>query len=380
MKTSTNRFLTTHTGSLPRPRHLLDLYGRSAADEVDAVLAEAVKSVVAQQVDTGIDVINDGEFGKAVRSTGDADHGHGTWNLYICERVTGLTNAAEDTWKDRRSKDRAAFSGYYGDAVQKSNPNACVGEVRFQGDDLVDRDLKNLTAALGTTSPAEAFLPAVSPASIVYAFPNIYYSDDDEYRRAVAEAVREEYLAIAEAGFTLQIDDPVLVASWDVWPDSDLQAYRRVAARDVELLNHALRGIPAEQVRYHLCWGSWNGPHSTDLPLADIVDLMLQVSAGGYVVEAANPQHEHEWKVWKDVRLPDDKILIPGVVTHKTPVIEHPEVVADRIVRYAEVVGRERVVAGTDCGVGGRIAPDVAWAKLASLVEGAQHASARLWT
>jgi 5-methyltetrahydropteroyltriglutamate--homocysteine methyltransferase len=189
-----------------------------------------------------------------------------------------------------------------------------------------------------------------------------------------------EYLAIAEAGLTLQIDDPVLVAAWDFWPDDDLDAYRAVARRDVELLNEALRGIPTEGIRYHLCWGSWQGPHRSDLPLADVLDLMLEIRAGAYLVEAANPQHEHEHKLWRDTTLPDGATLIPGVVTHKTSVVEHPEVVADRILRYADAVGRERVMAGTDCGLGGRISSDVAWAKLAALAQGARLASDRLWT
>ena len=276
------------------------------------------------------------------------------------------------------SKDRTAFPAFYGAGGRRQPAEGgragqvgktaqvftCTGPIAYTRQELVARDIAHLQAALDGAAPAGAFLPAVSPGSLPSLIPDRHHADEDAYRQALAGALREEYLAIADAGLTLQIDDPVLVAAWDFWPDDDLDAYRAVARRDVELLNEALRGIPTEQIRYHLCWGSWQGPHRSDLPLADVLDLMLEIRAGAYLVEAANAQHEHEWKLWRDTALPDGATLIPGVVTHKTSVVEHPEVVADRIVRYAELVGPERVMAGTDCGLGGRISSDVAWAKL----------------
>jgi 5-methyltetrahydropteroyltriglutamate--homocysteine methyltransferase len=388
---STQRILTTHTGSLPRPPEILEAFADGGPSE--ELLAGAVRDVVRRQADTGVDVVGDGEFGKPTDTTNDADHGHGVWALYVRERLTGFE------WVDGEkaspsSKDRSAFPAFYGSGGRRQPAEGgragevgttaqvftCTGPIAYCGQELVARDIAHLKAALDGSDAAGAFLPAVSPGSLPSLIPDRHHRDEDAYRQALASALREEYLAIADAGLTLQIDDPVLVAAWDFWPDDDLDAYRAVARRDVELLNEALRGIPTEQIRYHLCWGSWQGPHRSDLPLADVLDLMLEIRAGAYLVEAANAQHEHEWKLWRDAALPDGATLIPGVVTHKTSVVEHPEVVADRIVRYAELVGRERVMAGTDCGLGGRISSDVAWAKLDALVEGARLASERLST
>ncbi len=393
MGATSRRILTTHTGSLPRPPALLEQYARPEAERSADVLAGAVADVVHRQVNTGLDVVGDGEFGKPTDTTDDADHGHGVWAMYVRERLTGF-EWVEGEKRSPVSKDRAAFATFYGTGARRQPAESgragevgaatqvwtCTGPIAYRGQELVARDIANLEAALDGADPATAFLPAVSPGSLPSLIPDLHHGDEDAYRQALAEALREEYLAIAAAGFTLQIDDPVLVAAWDWWPGDDRHAYRRAAARDVELLNEALRGIPREQIRYHLCWGSWQGPHRSDLPLADVVDLMLEIDAGAYLVEAANPRHEHEWRLWRDVALPDDTLLVPGVVTHKTSVVEHPEVVADRIDRYAGIVGPERVMAGTDCGVGGRISSDVAWAKLAALVEGARLATARLWT
>ncbi len=383
------RIQTTHTGSLPRPPEILAAFADGGPSE--ELLGGAVRDVVARQADTGVDVVGDGEFGKPTDTTNDADHGHGVWALYVRERLTGFE------WVDGEkaspsSKDRTAFPAFYGSGGRRQPAEGgragevgktaqvftCTGPIAYNGQELVARDIAHLQAALDGADAAGAFLPAVSPGSLPSLIPDRHHPDEDAYRQALAGALREEYLAIAEAGLTLQIDDPVLVAAWDFWPDDDLDAYRAVARRDIELLNEALRGIPTEQIRYHLCWGSWQGPHRSDLPLADVIDLMLEIRAGAYLVEAANAQHEHEWKLWRDTALPDGATLIPGVVTHKTSVVEHPEVVADRIVRYAELVGPERVMAGTDCGLGGRISSDVAWAKLDALVEGARLASDRL--
>jgi 5-methyltetrahydropteroyltriglutamate--homocysteine methyltransferase len=385
------RIQTTHTGSLPRPPEILEAFADGGPSE--ELLAGAVRDVVRRQADTGVDVVGDGEFGKPKDTTNDADHGHGVWALYVHERLTGFE------WVDGEkaspsSKDRSAFPAFYGSGGRRQPAEGgragevgtttqvftCTGPIAYCGQELVARDIAHLKAALDGSDAAGAFLPAVSPGSLPSLIPDRHHRDEDAYRQALASALREEYLAIADAGLTLQIDDPVLVAAWDFWPDDDLDAYRAVARRDVELLNEALRGIPTERIRYHLCWGSWQGPHRSDLPLADVMDLMLEIRAGAYLVEAANAQHEHEWKLWRDTALPDGATLIPGVVTHKTSVVEHPEVVADRIVRYAELVGPERVMAGTDCGLGGRISSDVAWAKLDALVEGARLASERLST
>ena len=399
MKRSTDRILTTHSGSLIRTREIIEgMKARTIGrpydrDTLDAAIRDGVQQVVRQQVEAGIDVVNDGEFGKPTDTTNDADHGHGVWAMYVRERLTGF-EVLEAEKRSPASKDRTAFATFYGTGARRQPAESgragevgrrtrvlsCTGPISYCGQQIVERDIANLRAALDGADPGGAFLPAVSPGSLPSLIPDHHHADEDAYRQALAEALREEYLAIARAGFLLQIDDPVLVAAWDWWPDDDRDAYRATAARDVELLNQALRGIPAEQIRYHLCWGSWQGPHRSDLPLADVADLMLSIRAGAYVVEAANPRHEHEWRLWRDVALPGDALLIPGVVTHKTSVVEHPEVVADRIVRYAEVVGRERVIAGTDCGVGGRISSDVAWAKLDTLVEGARIATDRLWT
>jgi 5-methyltetrahydropteroyltriglutamate--homocysteine methyltransferase len=243
----------------------------------------------------------------------------------------------------------------------------------------VRRDIDSLKAALAGVDAADAFMTAVVTG--VQFGEGEHYGSVEEQAVAVAEAMREEYKAITDAGLNLQLDDPLIVNvyEWQYSMSGDLAAFRRWAARHVELVNHALAGIPEDRVRYHLCWGSWKGPHSTDLPLRDVIDLVLKINACEYSVEAGNVQHEHEWKVWKDVRLPDGKSVVPGVVTHKTNVLEHPELVADRLLRYAEVVGRENVIAGTDCGFGGRMHPQLAWAKLARLVEGAALASEQLW-
>jgi 5-methyltetrahydropteroyltriglutamate--homocysteine methyltransferase len=389
MRDAARRIRTTHTGSLPRPPEILAAFADGGPSE--ELLQRAVRDVVRRQRDTGIDVVGDGEFGKPTDTTNDADHGHGVWALYVRERLTGF-EWVEGEKASPPSRDRTAFPAFYGaggrrqpaeggragEVGTKAQVFTCTGPIAYSGQELVARDIAHLKEALDGEDPSSAFLPAVSPGALPSLIPDRHHADEDAYRQALATALREEYLAIASAGLTLQIDDPTLVAAWEFWPDDDLDAYREAARRDVKLLNEALRDIPTERIRYHLCWGSWQGPHRSDLPLADVLDLMLDIRAGAYLIEAANPQHEHEHKLWRDARLPDGATLVPGVVTHKTSVVEHPEVVADRILRYAELVGPERVMAGTDCGVGGRISSDVAWAKLASLAEGARLASDRL--
>jgi 5-methyltetrahydropteroyltriglutamate--homocysteine methyltransferase len=258
----------------------------------------------------------------------------------------------------------------------------CSGPITYIGQAEVASDLDLFRKALAEsgTSPVETFMCVLAPFWIEHFFYNEFYKTEEEYIWALSEAMREEYKAVVDAGFVLQIDDPALPDTYDmIVPNPPIEEYRKMAEVRIEALNHALRGLPEDRVRYHMCWGSWHGPHTHDLPLEYVIDLMLRITAGAYSLEAANPRHEHEWKLWKQVKLPEGKILIPGVVTHHTNVVEHPEVVADRIVRYAEIVGRENVIAGTDCGMGFRVHPQIAWAKFKALSEGAKLATEQLW-
>jgi 5-methyltetrahydropteroyltriglutamate--homocysteine methyltransferase len=317
---------------------------------------------------------------------------YAAWSTYIHQRLSGFEvrelpadfSAANSIMG--ASKDFTDFAEFYqsgesgmGRRMRTLRYPTNVGPIAYTGHELVQRDIRNLKAALAGQQTEDAFLSAAVTG--VNLMPGEYYKSRDELGAAVAEALREEYKAITDAGLNVQLDDPIIVNvyEWQFSKTGDMAAFRKWAEPHVELVNHALAGIPEDQVRYHICWGSWKGPHSSDLPLRDVIDLMLKVKASQYSVEAANPQHEHEWKVWKDVKLPAGKAVIPGVVTHKTNVLEHPEVIADRILRYADAVGRENVIAGTDCGLGGRIHPSVAWAKLRALSAGAALASSRLW-
>jgi 5-methyltetrahydropteroyltriglutamate--homocysteine methyltransferase len=361
---------------------------QAPAEKLEARLTSAVAEVVRRQVDCGIDVVNDGEYGKPMSDEVD----YGAWATYIYQRLSGFEmrdlpkdfNAANSIMGG--SKDRADFAEFYqsGEAGIGLRPRFLrfpmnVGPIQYTGHELIQRDIQNLKAALASTPAEDAFLTAAVTGVTV--LPGDYYKSVEEQAAAVAEAMREEYKAITDAGLNVQLDDPIIVNvyEWRFSMSGDMAGFRKWAESHVELVNHALAGIPEDKVRYHICWGSWKGPHSTDLPLRDVIDLMLKVKASQYSVEAANPQHEHEWKVWRDVKLPAGKAVIPGVVTHKTNVLEHPEVVADRIIQYAEAVGRENVIAGTDCGMGGRIHPQVAWAKLRALSAGAALASRQLW-
>jgi 5-methyltetrahydropteroyltriglutamate--homocysteine methyltransferase len=400
MKRSVGRILTTHVGSLPRPSDLVALY-RDDAPDVTLLprLKSAIADVVRQQADCGIDVVNDGEFAKAMRRAVD----FGAWWSYIYDRLAGFELREERAKQGRAawtfgSKERQEFAEFYAEeasAAQSAATSqgakagtssarmyglACAGPVKYTGHAAIQRDIENLKAALGSARAEEAFMTVVSPATLQI-LPNEYYKSSEDYTWALAEAIREEYKAIVDAGLILQIDDPALVDLYDWWFSlkGDMAGYRKWAAFQVEAVNHALLGIPEDRVRFHICWGSWHGPHTGDVPLRDIADLLIKVNAQAYSVEAGNVRHEHEWKVWKDTKLPDNKLLIPGVVSHATNLVEHPEVVADRIVHFARTVGRERVIAGTDCGLGGRVHPQLAWAKLSALAAGAKLASAQLW-
>jgi 5-methyltetrahydropteroyltriglutamate--homocysteine methyltransferase len=396
MKTSTDRILTTHVGSIPRPDSIRELLrarldGRAVdAGELAARVERAVGDVVRQQAECGIDVVSDGEMGKT------------SFIAYADERLTGFTTLRPDdpnvpasntsgVWERRLDTRREwrAFRDYYSAYLPaamppSAPPTVCTGPIAYKGEALLRRDLENLKAATKASGVAEAFVPAIAPG-MVGRDQNRYYPTEEAYRFALADALRTEYRAIVDAGFILQIDDPGLGETWDmIIPAPTLAEYRKMQAMNLEALNHALAGIPEDRVRYHLCWGSWQGPHEVDLALKDIVDLMLTVKAQAYSVEAATPRHAYEWRLWKDVKLPEGKVLIPGVIAHTTAVVEHPETIAERLVNFASVVGRERVIAGADCGFAQgalyqRQHPTVMWAKFRAMAQGAALASQRLW-
>jgi 5-methyltetrahydropteroyltriglutamate--homocysteine methyltransferase len=368
MLTSTDRIVTTHTGSLPRPAGL-------AADAPGPDVAKAVAEVVQRQLSAGLDVINDGEAGKPSYAT------------YVLDRLSGFGGESDTPFLGRGRADLADFPAYLDRlSGERLGPvgvqPVCVSDVRYTGREQLDAELSRLrTATAGGV--AEVFCSAASPGVIARFMPNRHYADESSYLQALADAMKEEYDAIAAAGFVLQLDCPDLTAGWNT-RTGDLAAHRRMVSERLAALDHATRDIPAGQLRLHLCWGNYEGPHHHDIPLADIVDLVLAARPSGISFEGANPRHEHEWTIFAGRDLPEDAVLIPGVIDSTTNYIEHPKLVAQRIARYAEVAGRERVIAGTDCGfatfAGSAVVdPDIAWAKLAALSEGARLASTRLW-
>jgi 5-methyltetrahydropteroyltriglutamate--homocysteine methyltransferase len=394
MKRSTDRILTSHTGALHMPpelqesivpRHLGEPHDEQALDEQ---LRAAVAEIVRRQADLGVDVVNDGEFSKS------------TWMGYVVDRMSGVERVqVEGAPLFNASKDRTEFGRFYaelGDQTFYFEPPEmrvlgatitseviCSGPIEYTGQDVLARDIDNLRAGLEGVDVEEVFLPVVGPGSVQPYIRNEHYPDDESLFAAIADALRHEYQAIVDAGFICQIDDAFLPWEWDrrlMEENWSLEEYRRWACLAVEALNAALDGLPEDRLRYHICWGSWNGPHISDIPLRDIVDLVLRVNAQTYSIEAANARHEWEHRVWDEVPLPDGKILMPGVIEHTTHVVEHPETVAERITRFANVVGRENVIAGTDCGLRGRAHPQIAWAKLRALSDGAALASERLWS
>jgi len=376
---STDRILTTHAGSLARPddlRELLIARDSGRLYDVAAFAARvrgAVADVVARQAAAGLDIINDGEESKR------------NFTTYARERLGGVEErelaAGERVLAQIYGRDAQEFPEYFAGRGNMAGREAvCKAPLRYIGHAAVETDIANFKAALSGLSVTETFLPAVAPGTIEHWLGNDHYPSEETYLAAVAEAMKVEYDAIVRAGFLLQIDDPDLADAWQIHRTMSLAEYRKFAALRVEALNHALRDIPPERVRFHVCWGSYHGPHKHDLPLSDLVDLILAVRAQAYSIEASNPRHEHEWRVWEDVKLPEGKILIPGVVGHASDFVEHPELVAERIVRYARLVGRENVIAGTDCGLGPRVGhPKIAWAKFEALVEGARLATRQLW-
>ena len=374
---------TMHAGSLPRPPDLFAMVLAKEAGEpydehkFEQRLRESVAAVVRLQAEVGLDSVNDGEFGKS------------NFSNYMRERLGGFEERPTDGGVSYSISDRdkaGGFADYFaigGRAAVGGQARRffCVEPLAYVGQAPLARDLANFKAAIEGVSGVEPFLPAVAPGTIEHWLLNEHYPDDESFVYAIADAMHEEYKAITDAGFLLQIDDPDLADAWQLHTEMDVPAYRRFAEMRLDALNHALRDIPREQIRFHMCWGSYHGPHKFDIPLADIVDLILKVKAASYSIEASNPVHLHEWAVWKDVKLPDNAILIPGVVGHCSDFIEHPDLVAERLVQYAQVVGSENVMGGTDCGLGPRVGhPSIAWAKFASLVEGARRASEQLFS
>jgi 5-methyltetrahydropteroyltriglutamate--homocysteine methyltransferase len=393
MKSSLSRILTTHTGSLPRPADLVALLNdRELGKPYDAVAFDrrvkgAIADIVARQVDTGIDIIDDGEHSKI------------NWMAYARARLSGLEEIDSPPRFRGPTRDSLAFPGAYedmkvmlshrsGSQVPKRavRPKAqvCSGPIKYVGDGELAADIANLRAAVADKQVEDVFMTAISPSNLELYYENKYYPSDEEYLAALADAMHVEYNAIIDAGFLLQIDDPRMATHYNRAIDASVEECRKFIALRVEAVNHALRGIPEDRVRFHTCYSVNVAPRVHDLELKHFVDLLLKINAMAYLIEAANPRHEHEWELWQQVKLPDDKILVPGVVSHCIHLVEHPELVAQRIVRFANVVGRERVIAGTDCGfgtsgAGDEVHPEVAWAKLQSLVEGARLASKKLY-
>lgn len=390
-----NRILTTHVGSLVRPPRLVEFLKKMEADEpydrsaYDQCLRESIEEVVRLQAEAGVDIVSDGEFAK-----------NENWAWYIHKRISGFTElpaTPEDLADPLRTlsfgRDMAEFPEFYAEYFPTqgfkvrpaSTVMVCTGPIRNIGQAQVQSDIANFKAALSKVKVEDGFLPMVAPASAFPIYRNEYYKDDESLMFALAEALREDYKAAVDAGLRVQIDDAFLPWTYErIVPPLTLAQYHDWAELRVNALNHAIQGLPQERLRYHICWGSWNAPHIFDVPLENIIDLLLKLRVGGYQFEAANVRHEHEWRVWQNVRIPDDRVLIPGVISHVTNVVEHPQLVADRLLRFASIVGRERVMAGSDCGFAQgpftrRVHPTIQWAKLRAQAEGARIATARLW-
>ncbi|MGH3290652.1 MAG: hypothetical protein ACRDP7_02480 [Trebonia sp.] len=399
MRHSTERIRATHGGNLPRPAAFDSLLqqGPVVTAEVAEQLPGAVQYVVDRQLECGTDVVNDGEYVKAA--------GGGSYAGYIHQRVTGWEVQPVNADKRKRDgvggRERRMFPGFYesglwlqgsggpvrpgffkpGVSPERTTERVATGPVAYTGHEAIKADIDALTRALaGQPAEVEGFVAALGPLSLGAGARNEYYSSEEEYMTAAAEAVREEYKAITDAGFIVQVDEPEFATSWQFFPDWDVPTYRKYLEFCVEIINHALAGLPADQVRFHVCWGSGHRPHVTDIDLAHIADLLLKVNAQAYSVEAGNVRHAHEWTVWRDVRLPDGKILVPGVISHATDLVEAPGLVAERLVNYASVVGKENLQAGTDCGIGSRVGhEEIVWAKLRAMAQGCELASKQLW-
>lgn len=401
MRASSDRILVSHAGNLPRPAELNSLIddGKATAaantEEYFRRLPAAVNGIVDRQIELGVDVVNDGEYAKA-----------GSYGGYIHSRVTGFSNVPADPSKPPKragtaERDRRDFPGFFTSGLwfagsggpvrpgfatpgQTRDTNlrasrVCSGPVTYTGHEAVQQDIENLKAATAGKD-VEGFIAALGPLSLGAGVHNEYYKTEEEYMTAVAETMREEYRAVTDAGFIIQVDEPEFFTSWMFYPDWSVEDYRRYLGFCVDVINHSIAGLPEDQVRFHSCWGSGHRPHVNDIELKYIADLLVRIDARQYSIEAANVRHEHEYHVWEETKLPDGKMLMPGVISHATDLVEHPEVVAERIVNYANLVGRENVQTGTDCGIGSRVGhAEVVWAKLKAMSEGAAIASKKLW-
>jgi 5-methyltetrahydropteroyltriglutamate--homocysteine methyltransferase len=388
MQRSTDRILTTHVGSLIRPDVIRQhLRAKQRGQDYDPAahardLTETVAEVVRRQAEVGVDVVSDGEFGKGI-----------SWSQYVFERMEGFERRPFNPATGNpftRGADRERFSEFYKeldarDHVETVSDTVAVAPIRYTGQALLQRDIDNFKSALKQVRVVEGFLPVAAPSSAIPDRKNEYYPSEEKLVEAIGKAMHVEYKQIVDSGLLVQIDDARAAVTYDrMVPPASFKDYRKWVARHMDVLNEATEGIPTENIRYHVCWGSWPGPHTTDVNARDIMDLILRVRAGAYVLEMANPRHEHEWRAWETFKLPKGAVLIPGVISHATNVVEHPELVAERIVRLAKLVGRENVIAGTDCGFAQqpfyqRVHPTIQWAKLAALVEGARIASKELW-
>ncbi len=383
---NTDRILTTHAGALPRSGDLTRMVLERAAgrnsdpDALDAKVRAEVADVVRKQLACGVDIVNDGELGKT------------NFNNYCLERLEGFESRPYVEGKSPKSltigaRDARKFPAYFSGALagfaRFQTPTAqtfCNAPLKYAGHAGLRTDIDNFRAALSGVKAEGAFLPANTPGTIEHWMFNDFYGSDEEFLFAIADCMAEEYKAIVEAGFELQIDDPDLPDGWLMYPDMSVAQYRKYAQLRIDALNHALRDIPQEKIRLHVCWGSFHGPHHDDIPLKDIVDLILGVRAMSFSIEASNPAHDHEWRVFETAKLPDGAVLIPGVIGHHSDFIEHPELIADRLTRYANLVGRENVLAGSDCEIGPRVGHEsIAWAKLEAMAKGAEIATKRLW-
>lgn len=399
----TDHIRTTHVGSLPRTPELLDANLKRANGEISdeqffGILEKAVDDVVKRQLELGLDIINEGEYGHITSGAID----FGAWWNYTFTRLSGLTMTDEDRWANQEKvrstpgniqltsfadrRDRAAFADAYNDPdsgiftgrAKVGNPKF-TGPVTYIGQQEVDTDVKLLTDALKNNGAEAGFVAAISPGSAAR-LKNEYYETETELVQACADALHHEYKAITDAGLTVQIDAPDLAEAWDqINPEPSLEDYRAWLSIRIDAINRATKGLPKEQTRLHICWGSWHGPHTTDIPFGDILEEVLRAEVGGFTFEGASPRHAHEWRVWQEHKLPEGSLIYPGVVSHSMNAVEHPRLVADRIIQFAEVVGPENVVASTDCGLGGRLNHQIAWAKLESLVEGARIATKELF-
>jgi 5-methyltetrahydropteroyltriglutamate--homocysteine methyltransferase len=388
MKRSTDRILTTHVGSLIRPAALREfLAAKEAGQPFDQAayakcLKDSVADVVRQQAEIGLDVISDGEFGKAI-----------SWAQYALFRLGGFERRPFKAGANpfTRGLDRTRFAEFYADLdsrdkVETVLDSVAAGPITYSGLAELQQDIDDFKDALRGAKVEEAFLPVAAPSSVIPDRKNEYYKNDEELQQAIGDAMHTEYKTIIDAGLLVQLDDARAAVSYDrMVPPKSLKEYRAWLARQVEITNHSIKGLPRDKIRYHICWGSWPGPHSSDVPFEDIADLVLKVRAGAYSIELANPRHEHEWRLWETLKLPKDTVLIPGVISHATNIVEHPQLVAERIVRLARLVGRENVIASTDCGFAqvtyfARVHPQIMWAKLQALVDGARLASKELWS